>query len=145
MQLRNLLINYSKEYKKLKDELVAKSRPSSYVTYVYHMGKNIYAFTGSPSAEKKVDYAALGYVWETCDVIKDYNNEVQEEFKFKVKQLDERWYRELRYEYLELNDITFEIVYARAYAYNHAGGFDDIASAMYGFADMANKIILANK
>lgn len=60
------------------------------------------------------------------------------------KKAADAFFAELRLDYPEINDRTFEIVYGYAYEDGHSSGMDNVAECMPDLFEMAKKIILAN-
>lgn len=55
------------------------------------------------------------------------------------------WDSELRADYPELNDETFNLIYGYAYERGHSYGMDEVAAHMSVLSIIAEKIIAANK
>ena len=55
------------------------------------------------------------------------------------------WHSELRCEYSQLNDATFNAIYSYAYDRGHSYGMDEVASHMIELENLAEMIIKANK
>lgn len=64
----------------------------------------------------------------------------------RIDQLiQQEWYADLRNVYEDLNDETFNVIYNEAYDRGHCSGMDEVANYMLGYADVARRIIDANK
>ena len=77
------------------------------------------------------------------------NNDEIHGYKKTIKKIEadsfDNWFNDLKKEYNDLNDITFDLCYSMAYDRGHSYGYDEIANYMIDIAIFAENIIKANK
>lgn len=66
-------------------------------------------------------------------------------YRNQQRRINDLWKAELRAEYMDLNDETFEVVYAAAYERGHSTGMDEVAELMEDVHEFAMKLIRASK
>lgn len=103
---------------------------------------SILAYGKNPTAANYRTHADAMESYEQLKV--EYENRVQA-YRDKKIALEQVWRNKLREEHSNLNDATFELVYAMAYERGHSSGYYEIRNYMDDLDTFATNIIKANQ
>ena len=94
------------------------------------------------SAAEHREYANRLESWEAERTI---HQKHVADYKAQYEALIDVWQKKLREEYSNLNDATYALVYSMSYEDGHSSGLSNVRAYMDDNAELAEKIIAANK
>jgi len=110
-----------------------------YGYYAYKKGKSYGPYTDAKEAK------LISSNTECVCVNQNEYDAYMTQFRQVDQEVSKIFHQELREEYSHLNQQTYDLVYNVAYDRGHSAGYDEVANYMIDYADLAEKIIAANK
>lgn len=131
-------MNYNQTITKALDK-IGKCPAHIVEYYVYNAGTLVATYTDYETATNKAK--------ELKGVMQDFISNRTELDAYKVNrsaiiaEIQGQFLSELRAEYSDLDDVTFNLVYAYAYEDGHSAGYDEVAIYVGKYAEFANKVL----
>lgn len=111
-----------------------------YTKYFGYAAGNVIGKFDSTDEAKKAGAATTEKVFD-----KDAYDAANDAYRAHNTNIMQEWTRRLKVEHSEVNEATFNILYAAAYDDSHSYGLHEVEQKLGDYVELANKIIAAQE